>query len=172
MTELLLTLGLIAGVVVAHTLGYWLGSLTRSTDEPFDRQVALVRTATGALVAFLIGFAFSGAASRFIERLEAVNCRSCHSRHHGDSDQEDKRLDARFCLCHCESPSQSAGVLSACPLASILFSAISCVFASDSQVLARTSHAHLFWLSSPRFALRRHSLASMRLPLLSDIAAS
>ena len=72
MTELLLTLGLIAGVVVAHTLGYWLGSLTRSTDAPFDRQVALVRTATGALVAFLIGFAFSGAASRFIERLDFI----------------------------------------------------------------------------------------------------
>src|SRR6516165_5086822 len=72
MTELLLTLGLIAGVVVDHTLGYWLGSLTRSTDEPFDRQVALVRTATGALVAFLIGFAFSGAASRFIERLDFI----------------------------------------------------------------------------------------------------
>ena len=72
MMELLLALGLIAGVVVAHTLGYWLGSLTRSTDEPFDRQVALVRTATGALVAFLIGFAFSGAASRFIERLDFI----------------------------------------------------------------------------------------------------
>ena len=72
MTELLVALGLIAGVVVAHTLGYWLGSLTRSTDEPFDQQVALVRTATGALVAFLIGFAFSGAASRFIERLDFI----------------------------------------------------------------------------------------------------
>jgi hypothetical protein len=32
--------------------------------------------------------------------LEAVNCHSCHPRHHGDSDQEDKRLDARFCHCH------------------------------------------------------------------------
>ena len=45
-------------------------------------------------------------------------------------------------------------------------------FASRSQVLAKTSHAHLFSLSSPRFALRRHSLASMRQSLLSDIAAS
>src|SRR6516162_6801416 len=44
-------------------------------------------------------------------------------------------------------------------------------FASRSQVLAKTSHAHLFSLSSPRFALRRHSLASMRQSLLSDIAA-
>ena len=60
-------------------------------------------------------------------------------------------------------------MLSACPLASILLSAISWIFASESQVLARTSHAHLFWLSSPQFALRRHFLASVRLSWLSDI---
>ena len=72
MTELLVALGLIAGVVAAHELGFWLGSLIRSTDEPFDRQVVLVRASTAALVAFLIGFAFSGAASRFIERLDII----------------------------------------------------------------------------------------------------
>ena len=72
MTELLVALGLIAGVVAAHEIGFRLGSLTRSADEPFDRQVALVRTSTAALVAFLIGFAFSGAASRFIDRLDII----------------------------------------------------------------------------------------------------
>jgi len=72
MTEVLVALGLIAGVVAAHEIGFWLGSLSRSTDEPFDRQVALVRTSTAALVAFLIGFAFSGAASRFIDRLDII----------------------------------------------------------------------------------------------------
>jgi hypothetical protein len=72
MTELLVVSGLIAGVIAAHEIGFWLGSLTRSTDKPFDRQVALVRTSTAALVAFLIGFAFSGAASRFIDRLDIV----------------------------------------------------------------------------------------------------
>jgi hypothetical protein len=72
MTELLIALGLIAGFIAAHELGFWLGSLTRSADEPFDRQVALVRTSTAALVAFLIGFAFSGAAARFIERLDII----------------------------------------------------------------------------------------------------
>ena len=51
MTELLVVLGLIVGVVAAHEIGFWLGSLTRSADEPFDRQIALVRTLTGALVA-------------------------------------------------------------------------------------------------------------------------
>ncbi len=72
MTELLIGVGLIAGLVAAHEIGFWLGSLTRSVDEPFDRQVALVRTSTAALVAFLVGFAFSGAASRFIDRLDII----------------------------------------------------------------------------------------------------
>ena len=72
MTELLVAVGLIAGVVAAHELGFWLGCQIRSTDKPFDRQIALVRASTAALVAFLIGFAFSGAASRFIERQDIV----------------------------------------------------------------------------------------------------
>jgi hypothetical protein len=72
MTELLAALGLVAGVVAAHEIGLQLGSLTRATDERFDRQVDLVRTYTAALVAFLIGFAFSGAASRFIDRQDII----------------------------------------------------------------------------------------------------
>src|SRR5262249_23913078 len=72
MTELLVAMGLVAGVFVAHEIGFWLGSLSRSADEPFDRQVGLVRTSTAALVAFLIGFAFSGAASRFINRNDII----------------------------------------------------------------------------------------------------
>ena len=72
MTELLIATGLIAGLVAAHEIGFWVGSLAHSADEPFDRQVALIRTSTGALVAFLVGFAFSGAASRFVDRLDIV----------------------------------------------------------------------------------------------------
>ena len=72
MTELWVAVGLVVGVVAAHELGFWLGSLDRSADDPFDRQVALIRTSTAALVAFLIGFAFSGAASRFISRLDLI----------------------------------------------------------------------------------------------------
>ena len=72
MTELVVVLALVAGVVATHEIGFWLGSLTRSADESFDQQVALVRTLTAALVAFLIGFAFSGAASRFIDRLDII----------------------------------------------------------------------------------------------------
>jgi hypothetical protein len=72
MTELLVAVGLIAGVLAAHEIGFWLGTLIRSADDPFDRQVALVRTSTAALVAFLIGFAFSGAASRFIDRVDII----------------------------------------------------------------------------------------------------
>jgi hypothetical protein len=72
MTELLVASCLIAGVVLSHEIGFWIGSLTRSADEPFDRQIALVRTSTAALVAFLIGFAFSGAASRFGNRQDVI----------------------------------------------------------------------------------------------------
>ena len=53
MIELLVALGLIAGVVAAHEIGFRLDSLTRSADEAFDR-----RTTTAALVAFLVGFAY------------------------------------------------------------------------------------------------------------------
>lgn len=72
MTEWLVVLGLIAGVIAAHETGFRLGALSRSADEVFDRQVGLVRGSTAALVAFLIGFAFSGAASRFIDRMDII----------------------------------------------------------------------------------------------------
>jgi hypothetical protein len=72
MIELSVAVGLVAGVVAAHELGFWLGSRVRSADEPFDRQVTLVRASTAAVVAFLIGFAFSGAASRFIARQDII----------------------------------------------------------------------------------------------------
>jgi hypothetical protein len=60
MTELLVAVGLVVGVAAAHEIGFWLGSLTRSADEPFDRQVGLVRTSTAALVAFLLDLHFPG----------------------------------------------------------------------------------------------------------------
>jgi hypothetical protein len=72
MTELLIALALVGGVVLAHELGFRLGSLGRSTDDTLDRQVTLVQGSTAALVAFLIGFTFSGAASRFIDRLDLI----------------------------------------------------------------------------------------------------
>src|SRR6516162_4096720 len=72
MTELLVAMGLIAGIVAAHEIGFWLGSLRRTADEPFDRQIVLVRTSTAALVAFLVGLAFSGAASRSTNRVDLI----------------------------------------------------------------------------------------------------
>src|SRR6516225_614194 len=47
-------------------------SPSRIAEQSTVRQVALVRTSTGALVAFLVGFAFSGAASRFVDRVDIV----------------------------------------------------------------------------------------------------
>lgn len=72
MMELLVAFGLVAGLVASHEIGFLAGKMSRSKDEPFDRQVSLVRASTAALVAFLIGFAFSGAASRFIDRIDII----------------------------------------------------------------------------------------------------
>ena len=73
MTEILVALDLIAEVVAAHELGFLVGSLFRSADELLDRRVTLVRASTAAVVAFLIGFAFSGAAmGRRFSRLDSV----------------------------------------------------------------------------------------------------
>jgi hypothetical protein len=60
MTELLVAMGLVAGVVAAHEIGFRLGLLARSAAS------------TAALVAFLIGFAFSRAASRLIDRQDII----------------------------------------------------------------------------------------------------
>ena len=72
MVELLVVAGLIGGVVAAHEIGFGLGGLVRRSDEVFDRQVSLIRNSTTALVAFLIAFAFSGAGSRYVDRLDII----------------------------------------------------------------------------------------------------
>ena len=52
--------GLNCRSVIAHDIGFSLGLLKRTADEPFDRQIALVRTSTAALVAFLIAVCIFG----------------------------------------------------------------------------------------------------------------
>jgi len=69
---LLLFVVLLVGAYVSSDLGYRFGRWTGPRDEAFDRQLGIVRGATFALVAFLIGFAFSGAASRYVERLDII----------------------------------------------------------------------------------------------------
>jgi len=69
---LLLLLALVIGAFVASETGYWLGRLAGPRDEVFGRQLGIVRGATFAVVAFLIGFAFSGAASRYVDRLDVI----------------------------------------------------------------------------------------------------
>lgn len=69
---LLLFLVLLGGAYISSAAGYRLGRWVGPRDEPFDRQLGIVRNATFALVAFLIGFAFSGAASRYVERLDII----------------------------------------------------------------------------------------------------
>ncbi len=63
---------LVVGAYVSSELGYRVGRRVGPRDEAFDRQLGIVRNATFALVAFLIGFAFSGSASRYVERLDII----------------------------------------------------------------------------------------------------
>jgi hypothetical protein len=69
---LLLFALLVVGAYISSDLGYRFGRRVGPRDEAFDRQLGIVRNGSFALVAFLIGFAFSGAASRYVERLDVI----------------------------------------------------------------------------------------------------
>lgn len=70
-TILLLAVLLIAALLATET-GYQLGRLYGPRDEDFSKQLGLVQGAVFALLAFLIGFAFSGASTRYIERQDVI----------------------------------------------------------------------------------------------------
>lgn len=72
MIELLVAGALILGAWLSHRVGHLIGRRFDPTDEAFSQQLGLVRNATLALVAFLVGFAFSGAGTRFIERADLI----------------------------------------------------------------------------------------------------
>ncbi|MFO1084791.1 MAG: hypothetical protein U1E21_09525 [Reyranellaceae bacterium] len=67
-----LLLVLLAGAVVSSEAGYWAGRVAGPRGADFDDQLSVVRGAIFALVAFLIGFAFSGAGSRHVDRLDVI----------------------------------------------------------------------------------------------------
>jgi hypothetical protein len=64
--------GLLVGGFVASEIGFRAGRVIAPQDEPFGRQLDVIRTAVFALVAFLIGFAFSGAGSRYVDRIDII----------------------------------------------------------------------------------------------------
>ena len=68
---------LVAATVLAlmlafHELGFRAGRRLNDVDEDYRKRVDMIRNATLALVSFLIGFAFAGAGSRFIERQDMI----------------------------------------------------------------------------------------------------
>jgi hypothetical protein len=63
---------LIAGSALVSELGYRAGVRLAPRYQPFRGQFDVVRAATFALVGFLIAFSFSGAATRFIDRLDII----------------------------------------------------------------------------------------------------
>lgn len=72
MNEVLIVVGLLAGGLLASEIGYRLGVSYTPRYEAFGRQFDVIRAATFALSAFLIAFAFSGAGTRFVERLDII----------------------------------------------------------------------------------------------------
>jgi hypothetical protein len=71
-SEILEPILLIVGAFLASEIGYRLGRHYGPRDEPFTKQLGMISGATFALVAFLIGFSFSGAATRYVDRLDLV----------------------------------------------------------------------------------------------------
>lgn len=72
MMEIAVAVLLFVGAFVAGEVGFRLGRVTGPRDEAFTKQLGAISGATFALVAFLIGFGFSGAATRFIDRLDLI----------------------------------------------------------------------------------------------------
>lgn len=67
-----LLFALLAGAVLACEAGYRLGLRAGPRDEVFQKQFAVIRGATLALVGFLVAFSFSGAATRYVDRLDLI----------------------------------------------------------------------------------------------------
>jgi hypothetical protein len=63
---------LLAGAFLASETGYRLGRFAGPRGEAFDKQLGTIGGATFALVAFLIGFGFAGAGTRYVDRLDLV----------------------------------------------------------------------------------------------------
>lgn len=63
---------LLAGAFLASEIGYRLGHRYGPRGEAFDKQLGMISGATFALVAFLIGFGFAGAGTRYVDRLDLV----------------------------------------------------------------------------------------------------
>jgi len=56
----------------SHEIGYRLGYRVTGLDDDYKRRVDMIRTAILALVTFLIGFSFSAAGGRFIDRQDMI----------------------------------------------------------------------------------------------------
>lgn len=63
---------LVVGAFLASEIGYRLGRHYGPQGDAFDKQLGMISGATFALVAFLIGFGFAGAGTRYVDRLDLV----------------------------------------------------------------------------------------------------
>lgn len=59
-------------ICAAAEIGFRLGRRDKPRDDAFKAQLGVIRNATFAMLAFLIGFSFSAAGTRYIDRLDLV----------------------------------------------------------------------------------------------------
>lgn len=59
-------------LLACHEAGYLVGVRVKAIDEDYKRRVDMIRTAILALVTFLVGFSFSAAGARFIDRQDMI----------------------------------------------------------------------------------------------------
>jgi hypothetical protein len=64
--------GLLLLLLACHEAGYHVGRRVTGVDEDYKRRVDMIRTAILALVTFLVGFSFSAAGSRYIDRQDMM----------------------------------------------------------------------------------------------------
>ena len=72
MDEIPFVFVMLAGGLVASEIGFRLGAAFSPRSDSFAQHFDVIRTATFALSAFLIAFAFSGAGTRYVERLDII----------------------------------------------------------------------------------------------------
>jgi hypothetical protein len=58
--------------LIASEIGYGVGTAFKRNDDALGKQLDIIRAFTLALVVFLVAFASSGAAARFVDRLDTI----------------------------------------------------------------------------------------------------
>lgn len=68
----LILIGIVASLLGAIVVGRWLGMRDRRVESPDDPHIGVIQGAILALLGLLLGFSFSGASERFVQRQDII----------------------------------------------------------------------------------------------------